>query len=1255
MKMGKQKRSMTVRFVLLLTLTGALSPTYADFSLERVPFGNTPLPAGTVSADEGTVMFWTSRAAGEPLRFLDAGGTNVLTVSSGGMFPSFEVRMKDGPSLVYKRRTEGMGERDSLHMAFVWHKDGKCLVFLNGLPYENYFTAGERTHWDIRGNRLADAVALEFAKPKRPGWDRSYERFVVSARAFSNREVADAYRARMPFDFVTMDSVFAADMPARPAMTLAPGGAFTRPNPVEGLTNICGVADLTFTLLENKPDVPLKDQKTLAVKTFANFAVSRETDLSFDPIALPPGDYAVRLDVKLPSGTVYTRTRVYSAAERLDTSTAVASLDEWKKTELLYEKKFSVPSDMELTDGSLRSVRSPLGDYLECDPSAGKRMADVMRIPASAAVNEPLLLEIDWPDDKPRSMGFFMYPEGGSGVRDRLQMGIQSGREYPETFSKQTACYLIYASRTNLLFEARTMVNGWPAALSALRIYRLALPLPKLKLNLPEGMEGRLFGHVDEDQTFYNNLGGGSTGRIVGELVKYFGYTGENAFVYPMIRYYMGFEAAEGPLSGNGMFPARQGEFGYVLKTLKENGIMFTGKMSLNNVPDIARFDKIESDYRAKGLVQLDKDGLDRALYNVGDFQANPANPQCWKMCLDYFSDIYRRYGTNGLDAVAWDGFGVWNGLDFGYDDWTVRAFFRETGLQAPQGMLLDAKGQADYNARYAYLTLEGSEGREKWLDWRAGKTAGFFRYMLDTFRAANPKMEIYLCSSEQPKAFVEKGVDPQRLLAIPGIAGLIAVRDVTGFRWKLHRGMEEDDGFYRLYAGDGGELAKLRKAQGALPMLYTGGTYFETFTKTLDMKRFSCSFQDSDVKPWGRYWLKEFAYALAVSDALALVSGQQPLHTLGNETEAREFARAYRALPARPFETMAGGGDPITGRYLDSPNGTYFYFVNIHHTPVTAVLPKAVKANDLSTGVTSGFAKVALKPFELRSFRLVGGTSADVSAFSAELSEVSRRSYDKRLADLNRARKVFDENRLDHEGEDKIIAKAERFLAAGELNAAHQEFYRKELNLFLAKLEQIGDVIAEERLREKGVFRVNCGQMGYCKFEGDLFFPDKSWDGRTYGHVIFKNRSGQNSSPRDTKNMKRVKYAELFETEAFDIDEYRFNVGKPGTYKVTLYMKCGWELGFIPNWFKTYVTANGRPLFKDYLDMYEAQGHDFDRPIVSEHEVQVGADGMLMIELKCDPDYYLFNVRKPNTTLRLMNGITVERVEGSAGFTRKE
>ncbi|WP_278549757.1 hypothetical protein, partial [Cloacibacillus evryensis] len=150
--------------------------------------------------------------------------------------------------------------------------------------------------------------------------------------------------------------------------------------------------------------------------------------------------------------------------------------------------------------------------------------------------------------------------------RDRLQSGIQSGREYPESGELQTTRHLFYPGVETYLFEARTMAKEMPAAVAKVRVYALAEEeLPRLALREPEGLPGRKFGFVDEDQTFNNNLGidranrrspryrewqthyNSMTAFVLDETIRYFDYVGMNRFYCPYWRYASGSANVEGP------------------------------------------------------------------------------------------------------------------------------------------------------------------------------------------------------------------------------------------------------------------------------------------------------------------------------------------------------------------------------------------------------------------------------------------------------------------------------------------------------------------------------------------------------------------------------------------------------------------------------------------------------------------------------------------------------------------------------------
>lgn len=173
----------------------------------------------------------------------------------------------------------------------------------------------------------------------------------------------------------------------------------------------------------------------------------------------------------------------------------------------------------------------------------------------AASTGRPVLLEIVWPDDKPRMMGLYMYPETKqSQHRDRLQGGIQSGNEYPLSGKMQSVRYLFYPGVKRYHFEARTLANGMPAAVAAVRLLPIEGELPKLKINYPENLPHRQFGNMDEDQTFETNLNYDDaaeksspfrTQRLTDRLLGYLDYTGQEAWNYPVLRYHYSYYPQE--------------------------------------------------------------------------------------------------------------------------------------------------------------------------------------------------------------------------------------------------------------------------------------------------------------------------------------------------------------------------------------------------------------------------------------------------------------------------------------------------------------------------------------------------------------------------------------------------------------------------------------------------------------------------------------------------------------------------------------
>ena len=96
-----------------------------------------------------------------------------------------------------------------------------------------------------------------------------------------------------------------------------------------------------------------------------------------------------------------------------------------------------------------------------------------------------------------------------------------------------------------------------------------------------------------------------------------------------------------------------------------------------------------------------------------------------------------------------------WNSLANGYDDWTMKQFAKETGIQVL------AKTPAE---RHTFLT---GEKRKEWLGWRAKKMTEFyneFRAFLDEY---NPKLKIYVEHPLTQEYTDDTGVDMSEIIKI--------------------------------------------------------------------------------------------------------------------------------------------------------------------------------------------------------------------------------------------------------------------------------------------------------------------------------------------------------------------------------------------------------------------------------------------------------------------------------------------------------
>ena len=1091
-----------------------------------------------------------------------------------------------------------------LHVAFVWRKDGSNRLYVNGKTLNVSALSGDSENKPLIGNRLDEAVSLRC----RPSAARGFR---IEKRPLKASEVLDEYYAACPVDIAIDDGFLDADTKASATWILAPAGALTRPQVAEGYKYGPAKVEIATEVRRLLPYNPkaknLVDKEILASTPFTAYNVAAPITMKTQPRVYEPGRYRLSVRIRQPGQKdAFLRNLFFRVGKTISLAAPSEDSPAWKKTETIFSKSYTRVGDAKWTSGPARMASDAAGPYLEAGENVGARFADIVTIPEDA-IGKPCLLDLEWPDDKPRQMGLYMYEITKASCRDHLQGGLVAGVEIPNSGKRQIRAYLYYPSNTNALFEARTFVAGRPAAVAKLTLSRLAEPFPVLKIRKPKGLPSRRFGYGDEDQTFDNNLSkaimGGDAVEILNNLISYFGYTGQNWFAYETLRYTQDFTPVDGITLLPSCWPREAGLWKGVIRTLAANGIKFVSQPTMGTVPSFAFSDRTDNTFEARGLILKDKYGMIVKGLAKGFSRPDLSKDEALRIVLDELVPGLRYTMDGGADTLVLN---------------------LQSDLFSPFTFRNENSGPADVKKRTAVVT-------------RA------FRGLVERLRKIKPDLKIVCLVSGLEQSRIENGVDPAELAAVGGIT-FGTVRTNTRYYFDRYKGKAEGeldilDNLYDPEAKVLRQLAALCPGK-ALTYAHTYPQYFETFTKPIGGdKRFQNYFQNADIKPHGRWFLKEPAYLLAKCDVQNYAVGAQPLGSLGNENETREFTQAYCALPARSFATVPGVDDPIVARYLETDEGMFLYVVNYSHLPVEAKLagaPSESAVTDLSTGKNANLASVALKPFQLRSFLVKKGT-ANKAAFSLSLGAYDRRAFDSRIKDAEAALAKMKAGGFNVGDAAASLAKGKNALSKGRLAEAHYWFFHRTVNGMMERCAQYDNIVAEAKMNASGRYAVNCGCSKFTTADGKLFSPDKKWDGKTYGYVGTAAICSRDKALCDAAYPLR----ELFASELYNVERYRFKVPK-GRYRVTVHAKWAYphsykSAGVLVNAYSVNGAKMGDP-----VDFFAASKGDIKKP----YAISATVDAVDMIEIG------IKSVGSGDGSIRLLNALEIERVDipGAAG-----
>lgn len=737
----------------------------------------------------------------------------------------------------------------------------------------------------------------------------------------------------------------------------------------------------------------------------------------------------------------------------------------------------NLPKDAYFELGGTQIVDSPLGRYREAKgtpPTArfGYRFA-------IENIGRPHVAVIRYPDDKQR----YMCIMDGTGYD--LTTGVFTGGVQPISNTIIELRQVFWPRWKDCSLVFMTFRAGEPAAVTSVEVYELA-DLPALAITADSSGQPRRELGIQYEDPCGTCLSEGSRNRDewIDHLTQYAKYAGQNLLVYPLAWYHgPQFPSQREPADGMDWALANDRKqyirwtrnpadwYATLLERFTAEGLRYQGSMSLLRLGSLMKRMNIDqkaiergadtfNNMRSDNVVQSSTNDW-TGIYNALNYKAatdrdkekkplspvscgpgaygerncgrigpmfNPLHPTVQEAIVGFVREIAERYAKyTAFQGVSFNMFLAampWFGtIDFGYDDYTVALFERETGIAVP----VDRKAADRFAKRFQFLT---EKHRAKWIAWRCQKIRELFGRIHQTLAEIRKDLRVVVTLWDE--TFVPELGLPMDALQFGTRKSFLQLYREAGIDVDLYRdqpGLEIDRGMgnsrdrgghfptYETIYRDADLLeqdsidAYHRLDQ---PGAFLFNCWVEEWGKTtwfwpeandpnlptmaqMDGKPAEGVFRQNSEYPKDDFWwasqsritpgfqggthfLEPYVTALADLDACRITRGGLFLDKAHSE-QMQQFARAYRVLPKQKFSDVGKTNDPMVLRELVCNGRRYFYAVNRDYYPVKVDVTfnrKPATLEDLATGEKLDAQPTwtwTLGPYELRSFAVAPET----------------------------------------------------------------------------------------------------------------------------------------------------------------------------------------------------------------------------------------------------------------------------------------
>ena len=647
-------------------------------------------------------------------------------------------------------------------------------------------------------------------------------------------------------------------------------------------------------------------------------------------------------------------------------------------------------------------VRTAWGSYREATAARNSRFALRISLPEADC---PYVVEWEYPDDKPRTMEMISQTVPAAASEYELQTGVFTGAEYPLSNRMKTHRCLYWPRKPEVALIFMTAEKDRPAAAARVRVFRVRGEVEQAaKPDRPAPTSGwhRHVGIYYEDPALCYDFGNQDSmpgfETLIDRLISYMHYSGQDLFMYPGVWYHGPFYPS--PSQGTVMQRRHPRNFiEYLLLRFETEGIGFLPTINLHSLPSLAHYkwrnEMIVTGEAAAGPLSVGWDGSPnlngwhgtRPNYNI-------MHPEVQNAVLTMVDEMLDLYG----DAPAFEGICfhltkhcmLWFGeMEAGYNDYCVEAFQQDAGVRIP--VANDDPGRA--TKRYRWIM---ANAREKWIDWRCHAIRQFYGEVAHRLAKKRPDLRLVLAmyrpvfrdvvpqpGSVPPGDFVrqinrEGGLDPTLYADLPNVV-LDRTIYPADYRWyRAHRSPNNDPTAirdlltkrqtYDSWTADGKAWVNMHDR------------YWEDSIGRRGWESFwgrEHGWRVSTLNPTGPYALESYLIPLAHADIMTFTKGGFLIGTHGMEQPLATFSRAFRSLPAEPFETLQNVPPPLVARTLAHDHTRYLYVVNPSQEAANLMLPlgeEKMAVRDLGTGTNVSPGKelnVRMAPMSFKAYRI--------------------------------------------------------------------------------------------------------------------------------------------------------------------------------------------------------------------------------------------------------------------------------------------